>query len=359
MKTRPSVVAVFERPAKFLYLATFMLFATATLLRAQVSYLGDIALPSGHDFIVPVSGMPYPTNSVSQVLMTVSSFYTLDPSTNTFNLTLSNYPAGVKFSAVSLGTFYSNTAISNSGDFFLMVGVTRQFDYYDLTSGDMPTVAIDFARSPPPAILSFAVNPDSSQVAFVNNNQILQLNANQSLSTATTISSALLVSSTQNGGPITFAGKGAYGPNGLFYLLDQANGVTSVESYDLSAGVAAADRLKGSFTVPSSLSLSAGMAISPSGHIYFGDGTGGFSEYDLSGDHLGDFTFTGPGTNDGNGAPYLDLDRNGDIFVYTPGTGMHEYFDASGISLAIPEPATYATLFSIVALGFAALRRRA
>jgi len=351
MKTRPSVVATFMHQAKSWCLAPLVLLATATALRAQVSYLGDIVLPSGHPFIVPVSGMPFPDNSVSQVLMTTTTFYTLDPSTNTFDVKLSAYPAGVKFSASSLGAYYSNTTFGDSGDLFLTMGISRQFSNYNLTSGDFVTSTMDLAAVPPPVVMSLAVNPDSTQVAFVVNSQIYQLNM---VFPSSTTSSTLLVSSSQNGGPITAAGKGVYGPNGLFYVLDQANGVTSVESYDLSAGVATADRLKGSFTVPNTLSLSAGMAISPTGHIYLGDGTGGLSEYDLSGDHLGDFTFTGPGTNDGNGAPYVDLDRNGDIFVYTPGTGMHEYLDAS----AIPEPAMNAALIGVIALGFAGLRRR-
>jgi hypothetical protein len=313
-------------------------------LRAQLSYVGDVTLPAAHDYILPQNGiMPavLVDNSNPRPLFTVS--YPYDLTANPDSLNVAGYP-GTKLTTASLTAYpgYNSTA----GNIYL-TGPQRGFYVVNVpTESEVRyTLSIVIITG---TINTLAATGDATPV-LVTNNQIYQLTLNNNNDAA---SATVLIDSIGNGGRLGTAGHGTFGPDGLFYVLNQVNGVTSVESYDL----ANAGLFKNSFTVPSNTSLSGGMAISPTGHMYLGDGAGGLSEYDLNGNLLANFSYTGGGTDNSatGGASFVSLDHLGDIFVYDSTTGMHEYFDAT----AIPEPATYAAIFGVAALVLAAWRRR-
>jgi hypothetical protein len=310
--------------------------AIAAPLRAQVSYERDIILPDQSPFILSGNGIlssdpAVNPSGITQMLVTIPGVYLLDSTAGDFT---AGQPLPSSAKVIGLSVFSTSSSelyIAGGGGALTVVNL-----YTGMAS---PRYLMDIQLFP--AYNTLAVTPDGANLVLANNNQIYRLTMDDQALTAT---STLLVSSTANGGPLGTLGDGTFGPDGLFHVLDQVNGVTNVESYDPTTGQAG-----NSFTIASGIPINAGLAISPSGHIYIGDGTGGLDEYLLDGTFLGDYTFTGPGGVSTSGRPNVTLDDSGNIYVYTPNTGMHEYFDATG---AVPEPASSGLLlFGAVALG--------
>jgi hypothetical protein len=156
-------------------------------------------------------------------------------------------------------------------------------------------------------------------------------------------------------GQVANVGGSAFGPDGRLYVLDNPDGTYRVQSFDLSDGFA---DLQDSFSVSASLTSGyAGMAINSHGDLFIADGLGGGTAYDVAGHHLDDFVYTGTGeVNAQGGAPYHNVDDAGNVFVFTPETGLHRYFDTS--YSAIPEPAATAGTLALAGLVAALWRRR-
>jgi hypothetical protein len=312
-------------------------------LHAQVSYEQDIMLPVGPPFILNGNGMlssdpDVNPSGVNQMLVTNVGYFSLQsPGGSWSPITL--FPSTPKISPASIFS-------TSSSDLYITGGAHAVSDC-NLYTGLCSVFSLDVTILP--GLNTLAASANGANLVLATNNQIYRLTLNDQASTAT---STLLVSSTANGGPLGTLGCGTFGSDGLFYVLDQVNGATNVESYDPNTGLAGS-----SFTIASGIPLNAGMAISPTGHMYLGDGTGGIDEYLLDGTFLGDYTFTGTGGVSTSGRPYVSIDDSGDIYAYDPNTGMHQYFDATG---AVPEPATSGLLlFGGAALGMVRkLRRR-
>ena len=153
-------------------------------------------------------------------------------------------------------------------------------------------------------------------------------------------------------GTLGAAGRGmALGADGLLYVLDSAN--SRVARFDATTGSYA-----GSFGVTGTTTATA-LAVSETGRRYLSNGSGGGTIYDVaSGSSLGNFSSSGGSVDPGaGGAESLLLDGRGYLYLYDANTRLHVFHDPASVS-AIPEPGTYAALAGIIAVGFAAVRRR-
>lgn len=319
-------------------------------LRAQaVDYVGNIALPDNHDFILPLNGRN--AGLTGTRVMTVSRLYRWNATTNTLETEVPQFPASFKIASESF------TALGNpigSPAPMLFAWGARNVIYSYATSDNSFTSVTLSVQIQGSAMLAYGNESTMSLTMSGTADRFYTVNRANGVATDTAI------------GLVSNIGGSAFGPDGLLYVLDNPNGTYRVQSFDLSDGLADADRLRGAFTVSAALTSGyAGMAINSAGHLFIADGLGGGTAYDLAGNHLGDFMFTGDGNPDTNGrngttgASYLNLDDAGNVFVYTPDTGLQHYFDTSYSAAAVPEPATCAALLGASALALAAPLRRA
>lgn len=325
-------------------------------LRAQaISYVSDIVLPSDIQFVLPLNGRNSGQTGIH--VMSVTSLYTwdaiadgrpYDPTATTVSIEVGQFPAAFKINSGTL-VAYGNLADA-PGSMLRVLGVRNSLYAYSTVDNSFSSIGV-------PVTITFG----ATMLSYVNASTMV-LSTSHDADRFYTISPLLGLGNTtptpMGIGQVTNVGGTAFGPDGRLYVLDHPNGTYRVQSFDIGAGVADADRLKSSFTIAASLTSGyAGMAINSSGHLFIADGLGGGTAYDLAGNHLGDFSFTSGGsTTARGGASYLNVDDAGNIFVYTPENGLHRYFDAS--YGAIPEPATSAVMAAVVSLGVALWRRR-
>jgi len=138
----------------------------------------------------------------------------------------------------------------------------------------------------------------------------------------------------------------SYGPDGKLYVLDYGNG--RVQVLDPKNGYAAV----GQFNLASGVTTAnMQFAISNTGTLYFGDGTGGGTAYTSDGTYLGAFS-SPASTSNHAGTPYMSVDGIGDVFVFDT-TGAHEFTD----SPSAPEPSSISLLLIGIA-GAAIYRKR-
>jgi hypothetical protein len=310
---------------------------------AQVSYVRDIPLPDVHDFLLPSTAV---APSGHYYLVTPKSVHDLDYDTGTLREHIFNTSPSLRANSTSL--------VTENGIHFYYTGFQNRL--YALNVNENTATSVAFSGATPNLSTGThnSMVASGSSVLILADNQLYQTNP----STGATVG---LLTGAAASAVFSNPGSMALGPNGLLYVLDQPGGNYRVQSFNLGSGLADADRLVGSFNVGASLSsVTNGMAISQTGHLYLGDGLGGGLAYNTVGDCLGAFSFTGGGTPDpsglGGGANFLNIDGLGNVFVYTPATGLHQYYDASGS--AIPEPSDYAAILGAGALALAMWRRR-
>ncbi len=143
------------------------------------------------------------------------------------------------------------------------------------------------------------------------------------------ISSYIIATNGNLADQISGANELAFAPNGLLYVWDYGN--QRVQIFDLSD---TGHEHQGSFPFnPSPDTGGWGFAISAQGRLYVGDGQGGGSVYDLSGNFIE--AFTPPPADQGvdpailpGDASYIGYDYTGNIYVMDD-TGYYNYFDAA------------------------------
>ena len=141
----------------------------------------------------------------------------------------------------------------------------------------------------------------------------------------------------------------ALGADGSLYAVDSAN--NRIVRYDGATG-----NYLGSFSV-SGTNTDTAITVSPTGRLYMTNGEGGGTIFDAkTGATLGTFSSSLSNTG-GAGDSSLALNPDGYLYLYDPATGYHQFYDPAAMS-AFREPANYATLSGLAALGFAAYRRR-
>jgi hypothetical protein len=317
-------------------------------LRAQaIDYVGNIALPNNHGFILPLNGRN--AGLTGTRVMTESSLYRWNALTNALETQAPQFPAAFKISPESFAAI--GNPLGSSAPLIFVSGARNVI--YTFNTMEMSFIPV-----------TLGLQPAGSRMLAYANDSILTFSMSETPDRFYLINRANGVATETAIGLVSNVGGTAFGPDGLLYVLDNPNGTYRIQSFDLSDGLADADRLRGAFTVSAALTSGyAGMAINSAGHLFIADGLGGGTAYDLAGNHLDDFTFTGGGNPDTNGrngmtgASFLNLDDAGNVFVYTPETGLQHYFDTSYSASAIPEPSTYAALLGLGALALAAWRR--
>lgn len=323
--------------------------ATADLRAQAIDYVGNIALPDNHGFILPLNGRN--AGLTGTRVMSESRLYRWNALTNALETEVPQFPAAFKISP-EIPVAAIGNPVGSSGPLIFAWGARNLVYTYATIGNSFTSVTLSVQRV------------GSAMFAYANDS-IFTLSMSENPDRFYVVNRANGVATDTAVGLVSNVGGTAFGPDGLLYVLDNPNGTYRVQSFDLSDGLADADRLRSSFTVAASLTSGyAGMAINSAGHLFIADGLGGGTAYDLAGNHLDDFTFTGGGNPDTNGrngwtgASYLNLDDAGNVFVYTPETGLQHYFDTSYSASAVPEPSTYAALIGACALAFVALRRR-
>jgi hypothetical protein len=321
--------------------AWLILFSAASNLSAQPVYVRDIALPVGHNPILRTDAVIQDR----QYLTTTSQVYYRDVrSLSTWTLALSQF--GTDISA-QLGSEVAGPA-SSGGDLF-MTGA--RLALYDLNLTTLSLQASVTVTGVQPSI-GLSVNQGLS-LAMLSGDRIFSINlANGGAAAALTTAGTGLGHLYQ-----AQAGGMTFGPNGLVYVLDNpANDHFRIQSFSFIDG-----SVQSTFNIAAGLLPTgpAGMAISPSGRIYIGDGVGGGLAYDLLGNSLGAFSPPAPDPsnpfNPGTGGvSYVSVDTVGGIYVYDRNSGLHQYADIS----AIPEPTTYAAILGVCAFGVVGSRWR-
>ncbi|MDF3056246.1 MAG: hypothetical protein K0R17_461 [Rariglobus sp.] len=351
---------------------------TLSLASAQVDYVGQIALPDGHNIVVRQAVNPSSAGNNYLYLVTTKQLYTSTPPAtgNTFA-----WSPPVEFQAGNIGLGTSTIAIAPAeknnpgGDLLTMSGSRNAIYSYNLTAQSRQLVETVSSTGGIPDAM--AVQQATNRVLIAKTNQIFagvrgDLEIRPDLTEGTTLlidgdgvgtGNNHFVNLTE----MAFAGD-AFG--GLLFTLDW--GAQKVKAFDIDDPDG--NYFRYAFDLPTGLELNVeghGMTINNYGHLFIADGRGGGMEFSLTGEVLA--TFSPPedqlyGASNGltglNPAPYdasqdatfITYTKDGNIFVMDGKYGLHRYRDTAAYS--VPEPATCAALAATAALGLAACRRR-
>lgn len=63
---------------RFIVVFALALVGLVAPLGAQVTYLGDVTLPSSHGYVLPATGLLSSSTGIAQLLFTTSAVYRLD-----------------------------------------------------------------------------------------------------------------------------------------------------------------------------------------------------------------------------------------------------------------------------------------
>jgi len=355
-----------------LLLLALLFFAAARLAPAQVSYLGNVTLPSNHEDIlvqataqIDTTNPGYSSSNSDPIwLVTEHTFYSSSNEGASFQLTdfTSTLPLGEGTEAVVYNRQNNLDGTSNSPG-FLLSGGRDSFYVFDLS-----TRAVD------PPINNANLEPTQGLPMAVGENLILSASPTQVSGApyTATVASAGSVSNTNFPPIITGLSNVtglsfAPGPQGLLYVLDW--GTQKIDAFSLTTtGGVTSSSLELSFNLPAGLQNDTdgklGFTVDGFDHILIADGNGGGIELDSQGNVLATFdppagdvlgiNANAPSQSDPGDASYITYNSAGDIFVENGINGMHEYLDLS----AAPEPSTWALLlFGFSVFGFSGYRK--
>jgi len=325
-----------------------------------ITYTEMVELPEDHKAVVEQSGVEgmagLPTSYPSDQLRSGDEYFLIT--------------AGQLFQLNSNGTW---TTLVLGFDF--SVGQGAQVGYAGYGSGD-PILYVSGFRN---HIFAFNITTLSQNGTTLSGNNTLTSNgigtgtglATTNGSTGFSIAGGSQLYSINLGsgattavnplGQLNGANADAFGPNGLLYVLDGGNNrvaIFNTNLFDPNNPTSINNTLVGSFSLMTGGSSGIGIAVGPSGNVYVATGVDdSFQAYTAAGGYLGSFSPPeGAGfspTGDG-GVPYINTDREGNIYVEDPEIGLAIYNDAS----AIPEPADVAAVAGLGALVAALASRR-
>jgi hypothetical protein len=381
---------------------------------AQVEYMGNVALPAGHDNFIRFSTSPSyaaPGSTGLTQLFTVKSIYyfTTDYQARTVNFFPQSIPLDpvINISAGSLAVNYNRgmggpgSSRPKPGDQFVLFSSNRNgLLNYDFNQRQyLDGYPMNTVQSPQ----RNAMAADGRYAVIASNNQLWTSPMNATARDLNVGASPdpvpwpLLPTGADTGlfyfsneGPAVFTNIAtvsahpetlqfthltdmAYAPadqGGLLFTLDW--GAQRISAFDMSDPTG--DFFRYSFDIPVDLTLTnttgLGFAINDAGHMFLSDGQGGGIELSLTGDLLD--TFAPPEddrlglnvnpaidgtTNTGDTlVHYITFSQAGDVFVMDGVNGLHWYRDTI---TPVPEPSTYAIGIAALLGGVAFLRRRA
>ena len=351
-------------------LVFFAAFAfTASLASAGVDYMGQIALPNGHDVIVRQAVNPSSDGNHILYLVTTDQLYMgVSPTRGaafSFLPTVSLFGAdmSLSYSTIAIAPAEKN---SPGGNLLTLSGTRNAIYTYNLTTGFRHSFETVIAAGGGPDAM--AVQQATSRVLIAKDNQIFTgVLGNLTAGTSLLIDGKGTDTGNNHFSQLTEMAFANTQFGGLLFTLDWGNTKPQVKSFDIDDPNG--NYFRDSFELPASLKLTNpdghGFTINNYGHLFIADGRGGGLEFSLTGDLLA--TFSPPegqlyGAANGTDGydPALDATsitytEDGNLFVMDGAYGLHWYRDTAAD--AVPEPATTAAAVSFAALACALLRR--